>query len=58
MSLYMGSRVAGFPPPHVKKTKSGGPRPRPNKYADVKPSGQKNTSGQRRVRRAEETNRG
>jgi hypothetical protein len=52
MSRYMGCRVAGNPPPHIKKHKTGEPRMRFNKYGNLKPSEQKNTSGQRRVRRA------
>jgi len=51
MSTQNGSRIAGPIPPHIKKTTNGTPRHRPNKYADMKPSEQKNTSGQRRARR-------
>jgi hypothetical protein len=53
MSRYMGSNVNGPIPPHVPKTKTGRPTHRSNKYANLKPSEQRNTSGQRRVRQKE-----
>lgn len=44
-------------PPHIKKHADGRPPNRPNKYANLRPSEQRNTSGQRRVKR-EEAKRG
>lgn len=51
MSTRTGSRTAGPIPPYIPKTKNGRPAYRPNKYANLRPSEQANTSGQRRVRR-------
>jgi hypothetical protein len=51
MSRFMGSRVAGQPPPHITKTAGGRPPVRPNRYANPRPSEQRNMAGQRRVRR-------
>ena len=54
MSRYMGSRTAGQPPPHIKKTAGGRPPAKANKYANLKPSEQRNTAGQKRVRREQD----
>lgn len=56
MSTYQGSGgISGCArgiPPHGLKT-NGAERKRRNKYADMKPSEQKNTAGQRRAARRE-----
>ena len=54
MSRYMGSDVHGEPPPHLPKTTNGYSRRRfknPRYPKGVPVAEQKNTSGQRRVRR-------
>jgi hypothetical protein len=51
MSRFMGSRTADQPPPHIKKTAGGRPPVKANKYTNVRPSEQRNTAGQKRVRR-------
>lgn len=53
MSRYMGSRTEGQPPPHVPKTTNGRPPHKTNTYVNLKPSEQRNTAGQRRIRRAD-----